>query len=254
MKIQAKMLLHSVGGVMMFLKRCLYVALVFILLMNIPSIGYGNAAEPPSILIIVPNAPDDLEISIGTDHTYTKAREIDKLIEKYYVFYSREIEKASNYTIKVKTNTISYEIDFENPLNKYQNIYTLNLESKTLSLGKSTLRSIILVSMRIILTLIIEGIIFYLFGFRDKGSWKIFLIINIITQGALNIWINGLFPMQTYLFIGLIAIEILILIVEGIAIITGIKEHKKIRKMLFVLSANFLSLVVGGYFLTILPF
>jgi hypothetical protein len=60
--------------------------------------------------------------------------------------------------------------------------------------------------------------------------------------------------MQTYLFIGLIAIEILILIVEGIAIITGIKEHKKIRKMLFVLSANFLSLVVGGYFLTILPF
>ena len=115
-------------------------------------------------------------------------------------------------------------------------------------------RSITLVSMRIIITLLIEGMVFWLFGFRDRRSWRIFLIINIITQGALNIWINGLFPIQSYLFIGLIALEILILIVEGIVIISGIKEYKKLRKFLFVVSANFLSLVAGGYLLTILPF
>ena len=238
----------------MTLKRRLYIILIFILLINISGICYGNSAEPPSILIIVPNAPGDLEISIGTDNTYTKAKEIDKLVEKHYIFYSREMEGASNNTINVKTNGDSYELDFENPASRYQNIYTLNLKSKTLSLGKSTLRSIVLVSLRIIITLIIEGIVFYLFGFRDRRSWKIFILINLLTQGALNIWINGLFPMQSYLFIGLIALEILIVIVESITLVSRVQEHNKIRRFLFVLSANFLSLVVGGYILTVLPY
>lgn len=239
----------------MFLKRRLSIILIlFILLMNITGVSYGNAAEPPSIMIIVPNAPEGLEISIGEDHTYTKAKVIDKLLEKYYIFYSREIDEASDYTLDVKTKDLSYEVEFEKPLHTYQNIYTLNLESKTLIPGKLMSRSITLVSMRIIITLLIEGMVFWLFGFRDRRSWRIFLIINIITQGALNIWINGLFPIQSYLFIGLIALEILILIVEGIVIISGIKEYKKLRKFLFVVSANFLSLVVGGYLLTILPF
>lgn len=238
----------------MTLKRYSFIILIFILLINISGICYGNAAEPPSILIIVPNAPDDLEIGIGTDNTYVKAKKIDKLVEKHYIFYSREMEKASNNTINVKTNTDSYELDFENPSRIYQNIYTLNLKSKTLLSGKSTLRSITLVSLRIIFTLIIEGIVFYLFGFRDKRSWKIFVLINLLTQGALNIWINGLFPMQSYLFIGLIAREILIVVVESITIVSRVKEHSKIRRFLFVVLANFLSLVLGGYILTVLPY
>ena len=93
-----------------------------------------------------------------------------------------------------------------------------------------------------------------LFRSREKRSWQIFLIINLITQGALNIWINGLFPMQSYLFIGLLFLEILILIVESIVVLSSIKEYRKGRKFLFVITANFLSLVAGGYILTILPF
>jgi hypothetical protein len=32
------------------------------------------------------------------------------------------------------------------------------------------------------------------------------------------------------------------------------KEHKKLRRFLFVITANFISLVAGGYILTVLPF
>lgn len=238
----------------MLLKKCLSVILItIVLLMNIVNVSYGNSTEPPSIMIIVQNAPKDLEISIGKDNSFTKAKEIDKVLEKYYVFYYREIKEASKCTLNVKTDNLTYEIDFKMPLHIYRNIYTLNLGSQTLTPGKSISRSITLVSMRVILTLIIEGGVFYLFGFRDRNSWIIFLIINLITQGALNIWINGLFPIQTYWFIGLIALEILIVIVEGIVILSCIKEHRK-NKLLFVISANFLSLVVGGYILTVLPF
>lgn len=230
------------------------ILLIIILLMNISNISHGNAAEPPSIMIIVPNPPDDLEISIGQGSTYTRAKEVDKVIEKYYIFYSREIERASDATISIKIKDLSFDIALEEPTTRYQNIYTLNMDSRSLSPGKSSSRSIILVSMRLIITLIIEGIVFFLFGFREKRSWIIFILINLITQGALNIWINGLFPIQAYLLIGLIFLEILILIVESIVILSRLKEHKKARRLLFVLSANLLSLVVGGYILTVLPF
>lgn len=238
----------------MLLKRCLFLILItFVMLMSIPKVSYGNSTEPPSIMIIVPNAPKDLEISIGKDNSFTEGKEIDKVLEKYYVFYSREIKVASKCTLNVKTDNLTYEINFKKPSQTYQNIYTLNLESQTLTPGKSIGRSITLVTMRVTLTLLIEGVVFYLFGFRERRSWLIFLIINLITQGALNIWINGLFPIESYLFFGLMAIEILIVIVEAIVILSSIKEHRK-SKVLFVISANFLSLVAGGYILAALPF
>lgn len=239
---------------MILKRRSSMILALFILILNISSISYGNSAEPPSIMIIVPDAPADLEISIGKDNTDIKAKVIDKIFEKYYVFYSHEINKTSSYAVNIKSNNLSYEVDIEKPIHKYQNIYTLDLDSRTLTPGKSLTRSIVLVSMRLTITLLIEGGIFCLFGFRDRKSWKVFLIINLITQGALNIWINGLFPIQSYLFIGLIALELLILIVESIVINSNIKEHKKLRRFLFVISANFLSLVAGGYILTVLPF
>lgn len=238
----------------MLSKRHLSIILLLIIIINIPNVSHGNAAEPPSIMIIVANPPDDLVISIGEGDTYEKAKEVDKVIERYYTFYSREIGNAFDYPISIKSNDISYEIVMEDTTTKYQNIYTLNLESGTLIPGKSLSRSIMLVSMRVITTLLIEGGVFWLFGFREKGSWIVFLIINLITQGALNIWINGLFPIQAYLFIGLIFLEILILIVESAVILSKVKEHKKSRRFMYVLSANLLSLVVGVYILTILPF
>lgn len=228
--------------------------ILLILLMSISSISYGNAAEPPSIMIIVANAPEDLQISIGEGETYAEAKVVDKVLESYYVFYLRETKDMSSHTINVKTDNLSYQVDFQKPVYTYQNIYSLNLQSQSLTPGKSTSRSILLVSMRIIITLIIEGIVFYLFGFRNRHSWRVFLVINLITQGTLNIWINGLFPIQGYIFIGLTFIEVLILLVEGVVISSAVKEHKKSRKWLFVISANLLSLLVGGYILTVLPF
>jgi hypothetical protein len=114
-------------------------------------------------------------------------------------------------------------------------------------------RSILLVSMRIILTLAIEAIIFRLFGFRNKKSWIAFLIINLITQGALNIWLNGFAPLASYLVFTLIFGEILVFIAEIIAFSALIKEHRRWRILLYVITANLLSLFAGGYMITVLP-
>ncbi len=56
----------------------LILILSIIMLMTSFDPCYGNSAEPPSILIIVPGAPEGLEISIDSDNTSVKASMRDK--------------------------------------------------------------------------------------------------------------------------------------------------------------------------------
>lgn len=229
------------------------VLITIIISIFLSSISLRNSAEPPSIVIIVPNAPNNLEISIGSGDTYAKARKVDKLIETQFIFYSRELSMASDYTFKINTKDINYDITLEKPINSYNNIFTLDLDNQTLTPGKLLSRSILLVSIRIILTLIIEAIIFWLYGFRHKKSWIAFLAINLVTQGALNIWLNGFAPINSYLFLTLIFAEFFIIIAEATLFLALIKEQSKSARVLYVLVANTLSLIAGGYAITLLP-
>lgn len=218
------------------------------------AISFGNSAEPPSILIIVPDAPNDLEIEVLSNGKYIKADKLDNTIEEYYTFYLHELEGLSKYKFKISTEESSFEIQLNRTLRRYSNIFTLDFKKQTLTSGKSLSRSITLVSLRITLTLIIEGLIFLLFGFRQKRSWIIFLVINLLTQGFLNIWLNGFHPMMTsYIFFNLIFGELWVFLAESIGFSIFIKEHSRIRTISYVIFANFLSLIAGGYLISILP-
>ena len=104
-------------------KKRLILIVALSMLIVLVSVCYGNSAEPPSILIIVPNAPEDLEVSIGSGNTNMTANIRDKVIEKYYAFYSSELRIAKDYTVCVSTRESSFEIVLEKPLKKYNNIY-----------------------------------------------------------------------------------------------------------------------------------
>jgi hypothetical protein len=234
------------------MKKALLLILFFIATSClIAPVCYANAAEPPSIFIIAPNAPDDLEISIGLENI--KARRTDKLTESYFAFYSADL-KSANYTVKVSTGGKTFETVLDIPLKSHNNIFTLNIENETLTPGKSLTRTLSLLSFRIILTLLIEGIVFFLFGYRSKKSWLIWVIVNLITQGALNIWLNGIAtPLNNYLIFSLVLGEIAVFVVEMAAFLILIKERRVITS-LYVIVANVLSLFAGGYLITALPF
>jgi hypothetical protein len=234
------------------LKKLLPVFLV--LLLFVPclntSVCLANSAEPPSILIIVTNPPEDLEISLGTDDN--KAFRADKkLFESYYVFYSFQ---TAGYEIKVTTGNTVFYVALDAPLQKYNNIFTLDLKNQTLTPGEAPLRSFLLVSMRVILTLILEATVFFLFGYRWKRSWIIFLVINLLTQGALNIWLSTYsIPVNSYIILLLFFGEIFVLTAEMIGFLVLIKEHRRLRTAFYVLVANLVSLVAGGYLIMMLP-
>lgn len=233
----------------------LYLPIFFFLLLifAVAPKCYGNSAEPPSILIIVTNAPEDLEISIKEGNTYIKANRIDNIIENYYTFYLRDLKNIDDYCININYGNRTFGILLDKPVKSYNNIYTLDLDNRTLVPGKLLSRSILLVSIRIILTILIEAFIFWLLGFWSKESWVAFLIINLITQGALNIWLNGFAPLASYIVVNLILGEILVFAFEAIVFLIFIKEHSRVRTFIYVITANLLSLFAGGYIITVLP-
>ena len=81
-----------------------------------------------------------------------------------------------------------------------------------------------------------------------------FFAINLVTQGVLNIWLNGgnafLAP---YLVLALFIGEAFVFGAEMIAFPMLLKEHNKGRIITYVFIANALSLVAGGYIISVLP-
>lgn len=234
-------------------KLCLTLILLVSIVTIAPPACYGNSAEPPSILIIVPDAPEDLEIVLGSGSPKIKANVSDKIIERYYTFYSHELRMAKEYIFTITTGDRAFEILLEKPIKSYNNIFTLDLDKQRLLPGKLLSRSMILVTLRVVLTLLIEAAVFWIFGFKNKKSWIAFLAINLITQGTLNIWLNGFAPLASYIILTLIFGEIIVFLVETIAFLAFIREYSPIRIFLYVIIANFLSLFAGGYIITLLP-
>jgi hypothetical protein len=145
------------------IKRTLICIAVLILLFGVyPPACNANSAEPPSILIIVPGAPDDLEISIGENAIANRIEH--KEFESFYTFYSYQL-KSVDYIVTVTTEGKTFEIKLDTPLETYNNIYTLDLKNQTLTPGKSLSRSVARVSIRVILTLVIEAIVFLILGY-----------------------------------------------------------------------------------------
>jgi len=238
------------------IKIILIISIVITILTSMTTC-YANSSAPPSIIIIVNNAPSDMDVKLNIGDKLIDSVRTDKVMESYFSFYSFYFvdhpDKYSNYAIEVTVGNKKSTIQFDKPLKYYENVYTLNYKEGTIKTGKAPFRAVKLIGLRVILTLIIEAIVFFLFGFRKKRSWTIFIIVNLITQGILNILLNTSTPINSYLIFGLIFGEIIILTIELIAFLVLIEEKSKLKTALYVVVANLLSLVAGGYLITNLP-
>lgn len=234
-------------------KRIILFIIVFLMIYQ--PIAYANSAGPPGITIISENNPDDLEVYFVIDNKEYQAEKSSKLGESYFIFrdpigYGEHLTK-----IIFRSAEKSFEISVDQNKMGYDNLFTLDFDEETLEEGKSILRSIILISSRVILTLIIEGFIFYLFKYRTLRSWLVFLIINLITQGYLNFILDRTSPVDSGYMIGvtLLIFEFFILLAEWILFMLTISEKKKRFTVLYVLVANISSLITGLILLPKLP-
>lgn len=215
------------------------------------SVSYANAPPPPTIAVIVSHAPEDIELRIESE----KAQRTDRIIESYFTFHL-EFSDAHYEMLTVTSGGDTFEIALPQ-LQKYNNLFTLDLEKRTLTPGTSWSRPYEFAAITIILTLLIEGVILFLFGYRKRNSWIVFLVINIVTQGILYVWLNTEFyPLvNSYFFpvlFSLIIGELLVFIIEIVAFLILVRERPRIVTFLYVIAANFSSLIAGGFLINTL--
>lgn len=236
--------------------------LMMLILVLMPVLTFANAAEPPNLTIVVSGAPKDLELYIRFPED--KAAEPvllsgnSKAWESYYRFFGGRIFDGGADFNGAVLIVKSAEKSFEYPLseienrNIYSNYATLDFAAGTLKSGVSPIRTALLVAMRVGLTLIIEGAVFWLFGYRAKKSWLLFLVLNLVTQGFVNLQLTGL-DWNSYWFFGYMLMEALVFIAETVFYLLLIKEQSKKRAALCSICANAASLVLGGLLISYLP-
>jgi hypothetical protein len=222
-------------------------------MMVFPFIVVANSMEPPGIVVIIEGNDDNVDAWLEFEGTTLEGDEREWPFEVQYWFDSHKGDIPNrNLVLHVQTSEKHLEFPItEN--NKYHNTYTVKMNSEEMIEGKSLTRSMVLVTSRVMLTLLLEGIVFYLLGFRKRQSWIMFLIINLITQSALNIYINSMEVAISYPIIILFVAEFWVFLVEMIAFPFLVKEKKKSYKVFYAVLSNVLSLILGGYLLTLLP-
>lgn len=182
----------------------------------------ANAAMPPILTVVVVNPPDDLSLSIAltqAEQTETKLLERQDIAwEAKFKYFDHHFwsnsELYNNAKLIVASKDYNFEVDLGLENGKMVcRLCTLDLNSQTLSKGFPAWRAPVTIALRVILTLLIEGIVFYLFGYREKRSWIIFLIVNLITQGVLHILLSGS-DMAGYAILIFWFAEIVVLIID----------------------------------------
>lgn len=226
------------------MKKRFVVFMVIFILVNTVTV-YANSAEPPTITVLIEEGPDDLELVFITEHDEIYARASRRGSTRYFYLGFHEITKDPVTSMKFISQEGTFEKTFDNPLD-YNTLFRLDFDKQSLKRGKGLLRSIKLISIRLVLTLLIEGCVFYLFAFREDESVMAFILINLVTQGLLNLWINTVQPGDlSHVVMILIISELLIIVAEIIAFNKYIDEHSSLRTTLYVVTANMASLFLG---------
>ena len=239
---------------------------------------FANSAEPPCLTIVVVNAPDDLELSLvdegGAEAYQLRKRQFVRGWETYFRFtYShvtipgKESEAddvdLSKLRLAVTTGGNTTLLDLpDQTFAHYNNVLLLDLSElkqfpdafPSQYMLRSELyagRMVLIIGMRVILTLLIEGILFWAFGYREKHSWGVFLCFNAMTQLALNLILGGA-TMDSYVLFGYYLLEAAIVVFEALAYWNTLKE-KRGRSIPYALCANAASLVIGALMIENLP-
>ena len=260
-------------------KKAIPLVLAFVFCLLLPLPARANAAEPPQLSVVVLNPPQGLELSLvfsweGQEEP-VPAEATRLAWEGYYLFRPFNFpgfwEGSSSpqdmaVALLVETPEESFTLPLDTQfLNQdtgayYNNLCVLDLQSRTLTAGQPWWRQPLLVFLRLALTLLLEGLLFYRFGYRRKSSWAVFLVTNLLTQLGVNVAVQALFPVAIDFYNLLVSgiffytpLEIAVLLVEMAAFALLLREHRRRRAVGYAAAANLCSWLLGGALLAVLP-
>jgi len=225
-----------------------------------PTTAMAMSSGPQMMTIVIVNAPKDLEISIVHEKALGEsyqARVSNKLWETYYRFSLSE-EFDSNWLYEEITILIKSEMngEFERtfPVPRGDFTLKLDLETRTVTQPYTHGRNAIIALCWLIPLIVIDGIVFLLFGYRKKQSWKIFVLENPVMHGLfVGIW--SLFHIiNSNFFILLLILFVPFILLPGVRIVKlameislfrgAIKEHSESRATVCAVVMNIVGTIV----------
>ena len=221
----------------------------------------ANSAEPPMVWVLIPGTYDHIEGVLVVDSLVFKGWVNENKTESYIRFYygsipdfdrQKEID-GSDATFFITLDNKQYMIQADIRGSGYNDLYTFDVNNLRLIKGKTFARDAALVSLRLFSTLILEALVFFLMGYRTRRTWILFLLVNLVTQGFLNILINSDRPENVYMLFVLMIAEAVIIMVEELVLLFTVKEGKALKLIGTILLANLLSLFLGGWFIVNMP-
>jgi hypothetical protein len=262
-------------------KAVLSIGVLALLMTAVPTAALANSAAPPSLVIVVDNPPSDLRIEPIDGGTMDKfiIRQWQGYCAFYHLSYSDDIDFRVTASGLDFNFTLRWAIDEQLSSSSegghwsYHSYYHLDLQTHECVPDDEPLRPVPATVLRVFLTLVIEGAVLWLLGFRRRLSWLSFLIVNLITQTALNLTLaNWLTPFTFYPIFYLLTLELGVFMFELITLVPLLAifesrgkatEGQKLsgrsaRELVgdaagFVLVANIASLILGGLLLMSLP-
>lgn len=113
------------------------------------------------------------------------------------------------------------------------------------------LRFLARLAATLIPTLLIEGVLFWLFGFRERRSWLVFLIVNAVTQTGLHLVMGAMLAQAGWHFLNyaltILIPELVIWAAEAAAYALLVREHDRYQRIGYALAANLASFVLGYF-------
>lgn len=113
------------------------------------------------------------------------------------------------------------------------------------------LRFLVRLAATLIPTLLIEGALFWLFGFRERRGWLVFLAVNTATQVGLHLAVGSILPQAGWHFLNytltILIPELIIWAAEAAAYAFLLREHSRGRRVGYAFAANFASFVLGYF-------
>lgn len=239
---------------------------------------FANAEAGPDFTVLTDDAPDDMTVTLVTpDGITVPLNPLRRGWESCFRLYYNDLydaigngyayrpdameEIAESSVLHVVSDTEKLDLTVPMPPADemhYNHLAVLRIDrdGSTAWLSAGTYmnaRNTLLVVLRVTVTLITEGIVFAVMGYRTKKSWVVFLITNLVTQTLLNLSLTGNYLAMGYWELGFHAAEVLIFIAEAAVFACLLREQSRAKGIVTALLANAASLALGWALLTYLP-
>ncbi len=231
-------------------------ALLAVLMLMLPVTASANMAEGPRLVLIVLGGPKDLQITLAGEEGSAPLEGVPVGFETHFVLEYLHRQVGPETALEVRGTGVEWDIPMEK-INQagYNSLVTLDVKNHLVISGQPPWRQPLLIGIRVVFTLLVEGAVFYLFGYREKFSWLLFAVTNVVTQTGLNILIAKAEYGLLYGF-GLLVYfvaEPLIFLAEALVFAILLWEKSSKRNAACALTANAASLLLGLLLFAFLP-